>query len=362
MTRRSRTRHLWMVPGALSLVFAVPAMAQDVAELDNRHRVREGDTLWDLAARFLSDPYRWNDIFRSNPETVEDPHWIYPGELLRIPGRGQGRVVAVETLGRTSADGRFPEGSVFRGRDRDGAGRSLLAIAEGPPRPVVSLSDFRRAPLLFPEAEAGPAGTTVRLLQENPLDLNLPPSARLYSEVVIGLGGLTPEVGDLLKAVRWDRQEVGYGRMMSPRAVLRVERVWADSARATVVAVFGDYSTGDAVVGVDEYVLDPTDRPTAVDVVLEGAVIGFEVPQVLAGPGDMVFLDLGTADDVRIGDEFGVFARDQGEAITNEGADALLMVRVVHTTERTSTAIVTQVRDPGMRPGDPVRLLGRIPD
>jgi len=226
---------------------------------------------------------------------------------------------------------------------------------------VVSSSDCRRAPLLLPESETGPAGLTVRLLQENPLGLNLPPSAHRFSEVVIGLGSLTPEVGDLLKAVRWEREDVGYGRMMSPRALLRVDRLWADSARVTVVAVFGAFAAGDVVVGVDEYDLDPAARPSAVDPILTGSVVGFEVPQVLVGPGEMVFLDLGEADDVRLGDEFGVFARDQGEAITSGIADALLVVRVVHTTDRTSTALVTEVRDPGMRPGDPARLVRRIP-
>jgi hypothetical protein len=353
-------RLIWIVPSTFALLYAAPLSGQEAPEQEGRHTVREGDTLWDLATRYLSDPYRWNDIFQSNPETVEDPHWIYPGELLRIPGRASGETLAAN-LGQTTADGRFPENSLFRGRDGEGSGQSLLAIADGPPLPVVSPSDFRRAPLLLPETEAGPTGLTVRLLQENPLGLNLPQSARRFSEVVVGLGGLTPGVGDLLKAVRWDREEVGHGRVMSPRALLRVERVWADSARATVVGTFGDFAVGDLVVGVDEYDLDPAARPSAVDLEVHGSVVGFEVPQVLVGPGEMLFLDLGRADDIRVGDEFAVFARDQGEAITTGIEDALAIVRVVHTTDRTSTALVTYVRDPGMRPGNPVRLVGRIP-
>lgn len=361
MTGSAGLRLLWFVPSALALLIAAPLSGQEAPVQEGRHTVREGDTLWDLATRYLSDPHRWDDIFKSNPETVEDPHWIYPGELLRIPGLSTTGAVAAASLGETGADGTFPDNSLFRGRDGENGGQSLLAIAEGPPLPVVSSSDFRRAPLLLPETEPGPTGMTVRLIQENPLGLNLPQSARRFSDVVIGLGGLTPEAGDLLKAIRWDREEIGYGRVLSPRALLRVERLWADSARVTVVGTFGDFAVGDMVVGVDEYELDPAARPEPVDFELTGSVVGFEVVQVLIGPGDMVFLDVGEADDIRLADEFAVFARDEGEAITTEVADALAVVRVVHTTDRTSTAIVTAVRDPGVSPGDRVRLVGRIP-
>ncbi|MDH3428240.1 MAG: hypothetical protein OEM23_07380, partial [Gemmatimonadota bacterium] len=180
-------------------------------------------------------------------------------------------------------------------------------------------------------------------------------------EVVIVLGALTPEVGDVLKAVRWGRAERGYGRVLLPQALLRVDRLWADSARATVLRIFGDYSVGDAVVAADEYVLDPAAQAEDVDVGLTGRVVAFEVPQVLLGPGEMVFLDLGGQDDVRLGDEFAVFARDEREAIVAEVRDALAILRVVHVTDHTSTARVTQVRDPGTRPGDPVRLVRRMP-
>src|SRR5215216_3101891 len=49
------------------------------------HVVKRGDTLWDLAKAYLKNPFRWPEVFQRNTDIVENPHWIYPGETIRIP-------------------------------------------------------------------------------------------------------------------------------------------------------------------------------------------------------------------------------------------------------------------------------------
>lgn len=46
------------------------------------HRVRQGDTLWQIAAIFLENPWCWSTVWEINREQIRDPHWIYPGQTI----------------------------------------------------------------------------------------------------------------------------------------------------------------------------------------------------------------------------------------------------------------------------------------
>ena len=60
----------------------------------DRYVVKRGDTLWDISGVFLRDPWYWPEIWYVNPQ-VENPHLIYPGDILTlvyVDGRPQLRL------------------------------------------------------------------------------------------------------------------------------------------------------------------------------------------------------------------------------------------------------------------------------
>jgi hypothetical protein len=68
----------------------------------NIHTVRSGDTLWDLSAYYYEDPYQWPRLWGQNPQ-LTNPHWIYPGDQLRMRSPGSGRPGTRAGLGPSSA-------------------------------------------------------------------------------------------------------------------------------------------------------------------------------------------------------------------------------------------------------------------
>ena len=67
-------------------LFAGSLYAADVVlnpEHPDRYVVVKGDTLWDISAMFLRDPWLWPEVWYVNPQ-VENPHLIYPGDILTL--------------------------------------------------------------------------------------------------------------------------------------------------------------------------------------------------------------------------------------------------------------------------------------
>jgi hypothetical protein len=77
-------KRLLAVAATVLLTFAGAVIAAELrADHPSTYVVQKGDTLWDIAGRFLGKPWLWPEIWQANPQ-VENPHRIYPGDVLSL--------------------------------------------------------------------------------------------------------------------------------------------------------------------------------------------------------------------------------------------------------------------------------------
>ncbi|MGO8988156.1 MAG: LysM peptidoglycan-binding domain-containing protein [bacterium] len=67
----------------LSFCFVLSGLTQEKKETEGVYTIKKGDTLWDISAKFLKDPFLWPKLWERNPY-ITNPHWIYPGNPIQL--------------------------------------------------------------------------------------------------------------------------------------------------------------------------------------------------------------------------------------------------------------------------------------
>ena len=128
---------------SLALVFAASAHADTLALNENapdRYVVVKGDTLWDISARFLKNPWLWPKIWNFNREQIKNPHWIYPGDVVLLD----------RLTGRLSLQ-RGPQGGMANVRLSPGARSTDLGDDAIPAIPMSAIHPFLSQPRVVEE-------------------------------------------------------------------------------------------------------------------------------------------------------------------------------------------------------------------
>lgn len=316
----------WMM--AVALVVALPLLAQDV-ELRSDHPreyiVQEGDTLWDIAGRFLTRPWQWPAIWQANPQ-VENPHLIYPGDKLSL--------VYIDGQPRLVRDGTRRLSPSVRRSDSAGPVASVPLDAVRPflhEARVVTEDQLPTLPYLVAMEDgrnvaSEPNRAFVRGLRgHEPGDQVVIARLTQQIEQVNVDGRETVRLNEMRAnrgAVPYDRRPVALGRSFNPFErkgevvgyqlweVARAE-VLTDDETATLEILDAEFqvSPGDYVLPVDPYLYDLTFYPRAPEAgVPEGAsIIGLHDGPKVIGHYQIVTLDLGTSDGIEPGHTFSVF-------------------------------------------------------
>lgn len=89
-----------------ALTFADTIAIRDDAP--DSYVVVKGDTLWDISAKFFKDPWKWPQIWGLNRDAIKNPHWIYPGDVVRLDRAASKLTVAGVTTPTQPAESGVP--------------------------------------------------------------------------------------------------------------------------------------------------------------------------------------------------------------------------------------------------------------
>ncbi len=95
----------FFIVAIIALAIAMSAGAVELREDHPReYVVRPGDTLWDIAGRFLTRPWQWPNIWQANPD-IENPHLIFPGDVISLVFiGGEPRLMVDDSIRRLSPE------------------------------------------------------------------------------------------------------------------------------------------------------------------------------------------------------------------------------------------------------------------
>jgi LysM repeat protein len=267
------------------------------ASAPKSYTVKRGDTLWGIATMFLRDPWLWPEIWYVNPR-IENPHLIYPGDVLALAYGADGRLqLQVLSGGPARLDPRL------RSSPLDGAIPTIpySAIAAFLSRPtVLTVDQVRHSPHVLIFREEHQAGGTGHEFYVR--DLNAAPNARFT----------VMHVGDPLKDPDTGRM-MGYQGIYTATAVITrpgnpAKGLLTDAARETL--------RGDLVLA------SANDAPASLTLrapknEVHGRIMSVIDGVRLIGQFDVVLINRGTQDGVDAGD---VLAIDRiGDVIRDNG-------------------------------------------
>ncbi len=308
------------------------------------HFVQKGDTLWDISSVYLYDPFQWPRLWNVNRE-IENPHLIYPGQIINIPME----IAAQRTQPET-------------------------ARPELPPAPE-PVAETKPAP--EPEPVEEPVLETLPVAIQHEVIKALSTYGFIADKKEIGLGTITSqeearllissgqtvyvkardkgglEAGEKYSIVRVfkevkhpvTRKRVGYlARVLGDLSVVATDK---KMATAVIGDIYLETMIGDKVMKHVQYLTWHRKTGGHPGEVLQGYIVASPDGKMIMGQGDVLFIDLGRNDGLGTGESLWVRSSDtktRDPGMTGAMAPTqknLGTVQVIIARDKTSVARIT---------------------
>jgi LysM repeat protein len=276
----------------------------------NEYTVVKGDTLWGISGRFLKDPWKWPQIWEMNRDQIKDPHWIYPGNVIRLDKSGASPRLTLgssgEPGGGTGPSGGTEAEATSNVVKLDPRIRTEALTAAVPSIPGSAIGPFLSQPLVVEEGGLAGAPTIV---------------ATEESRVIIGAGDVA--YADRISSndgVNWQVYRAGEA-LRDPESgeILGYEAKYVADAR---VRRFGDPTTlevtkarrevnrGDRLAPARE-VSFPSYVPRAPEKPVRALIMAVDEGVSELGQFQVIAINRGARDGLEVGDVLASYRRGQ---------------------------------------------------
>ncbi len=297
-----------------------------------RYTVVKGDTLWDISALFLRDPWLWPDVWYVNPQ-IENPHLIYPGDEIIL----------------TYRDGR-PILTLSRKNKLSPSVRATPIDEAIPTIPVDAIAQFLTRPFVMEENELEQAPYIVHFLDDHiiggagisfyarSIESNEPPR---YTIVRPGKPYKDPDTGEIL----------GYEAAFIGDADLQRA---GDPAKLLIAASEMEAIIGDRLIKAEDDEPLANFQPRAPERDIKGRIISVLNGVSQIGQYNVVVLNKGARDGLEPGhvlqilqggDEVRDIIKGHGETVTLPLEEAGILM-VFRTFDKVSFALVMRATKP----------------
>ncbi len=287
-------------------------MADLAADAPDAYTVVKGDTLWGIAGRFLKDPWKWPQIWQMNRDQIKDPHWIYPGDVIRLDRSGASPSLSLLPGGAGGASG---------GTAADAAGNVLRV------QPRIRVEPLTTAVPSIPGNAIGPFLTHPLVVEADGLAQAPTVLATEESRVVVGAGNTAyvDRIGER-DGINWQVFRAGEAlRDPETNEVLGYEAKYVGDAR---VKRFGNPTTievtkarqeinrGDRLAPARESSF-PSYVPRAPDKPIKGSIMSVDGGVAEFGQFSVISINRGSRDGVEVGHVLATYRR--GEIVSPSG-------------------------------------------
>lgn len=252
------------------------------------YTVVRGDTLWDIAGRFLEEPWMWPQVWQVNPQ-IENPDLIYPGDVIELtyvdgqPVLRFARSDVPSDLPTVRLSPRVRRESILSPIPAIGLDQISSYLSEDS---VVSQADYDVAPYILAEAMDRlyiSLGDTVYARG------NWTPGVITYDIIRKGREFLDPETGRMLGI-----EALGVG-------TATLHSISGDKAIINIENNFQEIKSGDRLIPSQNIELQSRYFPTPPEFDVDASIVSIGSGKDIAGLYDSLVFNKGRSDGMKPG-------------------------------------------------------------